>query len=115
MKNYAGNKFIVDYSTDHLYLFFLGNDYHFDLNEGDAGDYWTSFEYEGKGYGRESVEAVLRWGFEECGISTILAIVLPQNQGSVRLLEQLGMRLQTTITKPETGDELLLYSISAST
>ena len=50
MNNYAENKFIVDYSTDHLYLFFLGNDYHFDLNEGDAGDYWTSFEYEGKGY-----------------------------------------------------------------
>ena len=71
-------------------------------------------QYEGKGYGRESAEAVLRWGFEECGISTILAIVLPQNYGSVRLLERLGMKLQKTIIKPETGDELLLYSISAS-
>ncbi len=71
-------------------------------------------QHEGKGYARESAETFLRWGFEECGISTILAIVLPQNYGSVRLLEQLGMKLEKTITKPETGDELLLYSISAA-
>jgi hypothetical protein len=50
MKNYAENKFIVDYSTDHLYLFFLGSDYHFDLNDGDPQDYWNSFEFEGRGY-----------------------------------------------------------------
>jgi hypothetical protein len=44
------NKFIVDYSTDHLYLWFEGNDYHFDLNEGDCGDFWHSFEHKGELY-----------------------------------------------------------------
>lgn len=48
--NNTENKFIVDYSTEHLYLFFLGSDYHFDLRQGDAGDYWNSFDHEGKGY-----------------------------------------------------------------
>lgn len=70
-------------------------------------------EFEGKGYARESAEAVLRWGFEERGFATISAIVLPQNQDSVRLLERLGMKLQETITEPETGDTLLLFSIVA--
>lgn len=70
--------------------------------------------YEGKGYAKESAKAVLRWGFAERDCTTISAIVLPQNQVSVRLLERLGMTLQNKITPPETGEELLLYSISAA-
>ncbi len=69
-------------------------------------------KYEGNGYARESAEEVIRWGFQEREFTTISAIVLPKNLVSVRLLERLGMRLQETIAEPETGDELLLYSIS---
>jgi RimJ/RimL family protein N-acetyltransferase len=71
-------------------------------------------EFEGKGYAKESAEAVLRWGFEERDFNVISAIVLPNNDVSIRLLERLGMKLQFTITDPQTNDELLVYSISVN-
>ncbi len=69
-------------------------------------------EYESKGYAKESAEAVLRWAFEELRLPTIHAVVLPQNQASIKLLERLGLMFDSRITEPETGEELCLYGIN---
>lgn len=46
----------------------------------------------GKGYAREAAEAVLRYGFEDVMLEKILGFALPQNRGSLKILEQLGFQ-----------------------
>jgi [ribosomal protein S5]-alanine N-acetyltransferase len=46
--------------------------------------------YAGKGFAFEISEAVTAWAFEHLKIDKLLAIVLPNNQPSITLLEKLG-------------------------
>lgn len=50
--------------------------------------------YEGKGYTTEAAHAVLQYGFDSLGLTRVLGIANPDNAGSHRLLEKLGMRYQ---------------------
>lgn len=66
-------------------------------------------EYEGKGYGLESAAAMMRYGHETLGFKDVYAITSLDNDASIRLLEKLGMRLQTTIEQD--GERLNLFHI----
>jgi len=46
----------------------------------------------GKGYGTEAARAVLRHGFETCALEEIIAICIPENIGSWRIMEKAGMQ-----------------------
>ena len=45
----------------------------------------------GKGLATEGARASLRYGFEQIGVKTIVAIVHPENVASQRVIEKLGM------------------------
>jgi len=45
----------------------------------------------GKGMATEAARAGLRFGFEELGLDSIVAIVHPDNAASIRVIEKLGM------------------------
>ena len=62
-----------------------------------------------KGYAFESARAVLRHGREVIGLDRIVAITNPENQGSIRLLEKLGLRFERMIQLPESGGENKLF------
>jgi RimJ/RimL family protein N-acetyltransferase len=47
--------------------------------------------YWGQGYATEAARAALDYGFEELGLSEIVALTVPANQGSRRVMERLGM------------------------
>jgi len=47
-----------------------------------------------KGYGTEAVIAVLAHGFGPVGLDGVMAVVVPENIGSWRVLEKSGMRYQ---------------------
>jgi [ribosomal protein S5]-alanine N-acetyltransferase len=49
-------------------------------------DYW------GKGYMKEAILAVIKFGFEELGVHGIEASVNPENRASIGLLKKLGFR-----------------------
>ena len=51
-------------------------------------DYW------GKGFALESATAVLNDARERLGLKRVLAIVMPENNASIKLLEKLGMRFE---------------------
>ena len=51
-------------------------------------------EYWGEGFVTEAAREVLRHGFEEAGISRVIAAVDTPNQRSVRLLMRLGMSFE---------------------
>lgn len=48
--------------------------------------------YWNKGYATEAVGALMEWAWEQESICRIKAETLPDNQGSIRVLEKLGMK-----------------------
>jgi RimJ/RimL family protein N-acetyltransferase len=48
----------------------------------------------GKGYGTEAVIAVLAYGLGPVGLDRIMAVAMPENTGSWRVMEKAGMRYE---------------------
>src|SRR4029450_9744224 len=48
----------------------------------------------GQGYAPEAARASLRFGFEECGLEHILALAVPDNRASQRVMQKIGMHYQ---------------------
>jgi RimJ/RimL family protein N-acetyltransferase len=53
--------------------------------------------YWGRGYMRNAVLAVLRWGFAELALNRVHAFVMTTNARSIRLLEQCGFSREGTL------------------
>lgn len=54
-------------------------------------------EWQGKGYGKESLRAVLDFAFNACGFHRLYATVTEGNIASRRLLESCGFQLEGTL------------------
>ena len=65
-------------------------------------------EFESKGYGFESANAVLDHGREKFGFTTVLAITSQDNDVSGKLLDKLGFIFDRIFTSPE-GEDLKLF------
>ena len=70
--------------------------------------------YEGKGYAYEATQAILKYGFKIHKLDHIEAIVTPDNQRSLHLLQKLGLHYKRRITLPDDQEELMLFGIDAS-
>lgn len=68
--------------------------------------------YIGKGYGYEIAKKTLQFGFEQLQQEKILAITLPSNRASIKLLEKIGLRYEKTFVSKDTNEELFIYAIS---
>jgi RimJ/RimL family protein N-acetyltransferase len=66
----------------------------------------------GKGYAFEMVNEMMQFAFREYKLIKLLAITLPFNTSSIRLLQKLGMKQEGQYFKLETNETLLKYSIS---
>jgi sulfate adenylyltransferase large subunit len=62
-----------------------------DHHGGDIG-YSFNRQFWGQGYATEAARAIIRFGFEQCGLHRIFATCDAQNVASGRVLEKLGMR-----------------------
>ena len=67
-------------------------------------------QFWGKGYALESALAVLDEGKRVFGLERIVGLVKPGNQGSIRVLEKLGMKFEKMITIAEIGTEDKLFA-----
>ena len=69
--------------------------------------------YVGRGYATESASAVMDYGYHVLGLDRIVAITSPDNHGSIRVLEKLGLQFEKTLDVP--GFEAsVLYSPDAT-
>lgn len=68
-------------------------------------------EYIGKGFGRESAEAVMHWASENLKTVAIAGFTNPENQASVKLLEKLGFKELRKMTLPN-GAEVTYFERS---
>src|SRR5438270_3624734 len=63
--------------------------------------WWLAPEMWRKGLGSEISRAIVRFASEKTTLTEIVAIVHPENQGSIRIIEKLGMRFERLATGRE--------------
>ena len=68
-------------------------------------------EFEGQGFGYESAAAMMKFGRDSLGLTTIFAITSPHNDVSGRLLEKLGFGFERIIKS--NNESLKLFSSTA--
>lgn len=65
------------------------------------------------GYAFESASGVMRYAQDVLGLKRIVAVTNPDNIGSFRLLEKLGMRCERLVRLSEDGRELMLFAFNS--
>ncbi len=68
-------------------------------------------EFMGKGYAYEAANAVVVYAREHLRIKTLLAITMPENATSIKLLEKIGMKYSGVVKFPDSKDNLNLYKL----
>ena len=68
-------------------------------------------EYMGKGFAYEAANAVVLYAKEQLRIKTLLAITMPENAASIKLLEKVGMKYDGDVKSPDGKDNLNLYKL----
>ena len=72
--------------------------------------YNFSEKFWGQGYGTEICRGWLEYGFEKLGLDRIVAVALPANNASWRIMEKCGMTYEKT--EDHYGCECVFYAIS---
>ncbi len=101
-----GNRIIVEQASDG-FVGEVGLRLH-DRTGEPAMRYALRPDFQGRGYGREAVQATLGDAFSCIGIARVDAFTRESNNPSCRLLDDLGGRISEII--PLEGDELRKYS-----
>jgi len=66
-------------------------------------------QYWSKGYASEAASATLAYAVNTLGFRRVLGITVPDNVGSIRVLEKAGMKFERRVTLPGDEKELNLY------
>ena len=66
----------------------------------------------GRGYAIESALGVKAHARDVVGLTRLVAIVVPQNVPSIRVLERLGMSAERTLRLPGESTDLVLYAMA---
>lgn len=67
-------------------------------------------EFRGKGYAFEATKAVYDYGYKDLKLDKIVAIVNPDNPGSIKLLSKLGLEFEKMIRLPDEEIDIMLFS-----
>lgn len=66
-------------------------------------------EFWSRGYAVESATAVMHYGRNELGIRRIAAITSPDNDGSIKVLEKIGLRFERMVQLSASEPEVRLF------
>ena len=67
-------------------------------------------EYWSKGYALEAASAVMTYSRNVLGLRKLVAVTLPDNESSIKLLEKIGLKFERLIRMSEDASELRLHS-----
>lgn len=84
-------------------LIYLDGTPEVEVGYGAAKAFW------GRGLMTEAARAALRYGFERAGLQRIVAVAMPENTASRRIMEKLGMRYEKNAF--HYGHDLVYYAI----
>jgi len=65
--------------------------------------------YSGQGYGYEISKRTLQYAIDDLKLTKIVAITVPENIASIKLLEKLGLRFEKNIKAQNDTTDLLLF------
>jgi len=68
-------------------------------------------EFWGKGYATEASLAIIEYGFNTLELERIIAISMPENIASIRVMEKIGMKYYKHAPYEEGEDDALWYEI----
>jgi [ribosomal protein S5]-alanine N-acetyltransferase len=66
-------------------------------------------EFWARGFAYESAAAVMEYGQHSLGLKRIVAITSPDNEGSIRVLEKIGLRFEKMIRMPGSDEDTRLF------
>ena len=66
----------------------------------------------GRGLASEGAAECLQFAFEALGLGQVCSIYDPENVASRRVMEKLGMHFDRDTTRPDTGGQLRVFSIT---
>lgn len=67
-------------------------------------------QFRGNGYAFEATKAIYDYGYQELKLEKIVAIVNPDNMGSIKLLNKLGLTYEKMIRLPDEDKDIKLFS-----
>ena len=67
-------------------------------------------DYESKGFGYESSIAIMSLAKKQFKLKKVLAITLPTNKSSIKLIEKIGLSYEKRVKPFEDDEELLLFA-----
>lgn len=70
-------------------------------------------EFWGKGIATEASEAILHYGFQTLKLNRIIAIALPENLASIRVMEKVGMDFEKMAPYEPEGEDVTWYCCDA--
>lgn len=69
-------------------------------------------EFRAQGYAFESAAASLAYGRSVLGLKRIVAVTSPDNAGSIRMLEKLGLRYEKMVRMTPDAAEIKLFAVN---
>ncbi len=108
-KKHGFGRLAIEWKENQEFIGFTGLKYLEDLNEVDLG-YRLRSKYWGQGIATEAGKASLELGFSTLSLKRIIAIILPTNTKSQRVLEKLGMLFFEN--RLEEGESIKLFEIT---
>ena len=111
-KKHGFGRLAIEWKATQTFIGFAGLKYLEDLKEVDLG-YRLRSEYWGKGIATEAGRASLALGFSKLDLKRIIAMVLPGNTKSERVIEKLGMTYIENII--EEGEPIKIFQINRNT
>jgi RimJ/RimL family protein N-acetyltransferase len=67
--------------------------------------------FRARGYAYEAAAATLEYAKRELGLTRVVAIVSPENEGSKQLLRKLGLRFERTTRLSADGKEVCIFAL----
>jgi len=108
-KKHGFGRLAVELRGENKFIGFTGLKYLEDLNEVDLGFRFMK-KYWGMGIATESAKACIKLGFDTLALRKLMAMVLPENSASIRVLEKLNFNYEKSIF--EDNQRVKLYSLN---
>ena len=108
-EKYGFGRLAVELKGENKFIGFTGLKYLEDMDEVDLG-YRFMKKYWGKGIATESAQACVNLGFNTLELKRMIAMVLPENIDSIRVLEKLNFEYEKDII--EDNKIKKIYSLS---
>jgi ribosomal-protein-alanine N-acetyltransferase len=109
-KKYKMTRFMT-FLKDGTFIGWCGLKYFPENNEVDLG-YRFLKNYWGEGYATEASKVCLKYGFETLALPRIIAKAMPDNIGSIKVMQKLGMTFKGYVKDPTDPQSFILYEMN---